>query len=279
MKLLFTIIAFAHSFGLASQIQQNINKYIGIVSEPINQIDSIRFDAITNQMFITTINGSEIHNLNEIINVTFNNSVVLTPCNGGIIDVTDIEGNVYPVVQIGNQCWTAENLKTTQYNDGTLIPNETNNQLWADLTTPAWCYYDNNPSYDLIYGKLYNWYTVSSGNICPIGWHVPTDTEWTVLADYLGGKSSGAEKLKSTTGWNEENISATNESGFSALPGGYRDDINGTFSRSGDSGYWWSSTDNDIYYAWTRLLFYQYENIGRFAISKKTGNSLRCIQD
>ncbi|MBA7544886.1 hypothetical protein ES705_37247 [subsurface metagenome] len=158
--------------------------------------------------------------------------------------VTDYEGNVYQTITIGSQEWMCENLKLTKYADGTAIPLVTNSTEWGNLTTPGYYWYNNDePTYANTYGALYNWYTVEKGNLCPTGWHVPTDAEWTTLTDYLGGASVAGGKLKETgtAHWSYPNTGATNESGFTALPGGGRS-LNGTFGYVGSSGGWWSST-------------------------------------
>jgi uncharacterized protein (TIGR02145 family) len=193
--------------------------------------------------------------------------------------VTDIDGNVYNVVQIGNQCWTKENLRTTRYNNGSVIPNVTSDLAWVSLNTPAWCNYNNSPANDAVYGKLYNWYTVAAGNLCPTGWHVPTDAEWTVLTDFLGGTSVAGGKMKSTTGWNAPNTAATNESGFSGIPGGCRDGDVGGFGSVGYSGYWWSSSEGGTGDAWGRSLYYDFGGATRNDVNKLNGFSVRCLRD
>jgi uncharacterized protein (TIGR02145 family) len=178
----------------------------------------------------------------------------------------DVDSNYYPVVTIGTQTWMAANLETTQYSDGTAIPLVTDNSVWADwesLTAPAYCWYDNNPeTYKNLYGALYNWYTVdtlSNGgkNVCPAGWHMPTDDEWTTLIDYLGGVNVAGGKLKETgtDHWNSPNTGATNEIGFTALAGGLRD-YEGQFVFINDRAPLWSSTQNGIYGSWMRRLTY-----------------------
>ena len=150
--------------------------------------------------------------------------------------VVDIDGNVYHTVTIGTQVWMVENLKTTKYNDGTAIPLVTDSAAWDELTTPGYCWYNNDSAtYKNPYGALYNWYAVSTGKLAPTGWHVPTDSEWAVLTTYVGntyygGLDSAGGALKSTdkTYWLSPNTGATNSSGFSALPGGFRDYV-GTF--------------------------------------------------
>jgi uncharacterized protein (TIGR02145 family) len=134
----------------------------------------------------------------------------------------DVDGNVYNTVTIGAQVWMAENLRTTKYNDGTSIPLVTDSTKWSDLSTPAHCWYNNDKaSYKATYGALYNWYTVATDNLCPTGWHVPTTAEWQILKDYLGSSVDGGKlKESGTTHWKSPNKGATNESGFTALPGG-----------------------------------------------------------
>ena len=195
--------------------------------------------------------------------------------------VRDYDGNIYGVVTIGTQIWMAENLKTTKYNDGTAIPLVTDNTEWLNLTTGAYCWYNNNEAtYKNTYGALYIWYTVNTGNLCPTGWHVPTDTEWTTLTDYLGGTSIAGGKLKETgtTHWTTPNTGATNETGFTALPGGNRTG-NGTFGQVGIYGFWWSPTEYNASSARTRSLRYSSSSVARDAYSKKTGFSVRCLRD
>jgi len=199
--------------------------------------------------------------------------------------VTDIEGNSYEVVKIGNQVWMAENLKTTKYNDGTIIPNITYDNQWSNLTTGAWAFYNNDASHNAKYGKLYNWYAVSkttngNKNICPTGWHVPKDDEWKVLIGYLVGESIAGGKLKEigTTNWKSPNSNATNISLFTGLPGGHRSNV-GSYVYIGNYGYWWSSSENDKDGAWVRYLFNYDGGAYRNDRSKKNGFSVRCLRD
>lgn len=197
--------------------------------------------------------------------------------------VTDIDGNVYKTVIIGTQVWMAENLKTTKYRDGSAIPNVIDSTEWANFSTGAYCNYENNANNSTTYGRLYNWYAVSdSRNIAPTGWHVPTDAEWTELTDYLGGESVAAGKLKETglTHWLEPNEGATNATGFTALPAGYRY-FNGTFANVGSYGYWWSATED---YNSTNRVYYRYMrfnnstlDVGKYV--KELGYSVRCVKD
>ena len=196
-------------------------------------------------------------------------------------EVKDIEGNVYKTVRIGNQTWMAKNLKTTKFNDGTAIELVTDGAAWAALSTPGYCWYNNDAaSYKATYGALYNGYTVSSGKLCPIDWHVPSDADWTILTNYLGGESVAGSKLKETgtSFWVSPNTGATNESGYTALPGGLRYH-DGSFHDFGFSGYWWSSTEYSTARAYFRYMDYEYSNVFRFNNLKKIGFSVRCLRD
>ena len=167
---------------------------------------------------------------------------------------TDYDGNTYQTITIGSQEWMAENLKVTHYANGTVIPLVTDNTAWANLgnnnTDKAYCYYNNSDANKDTYGALYTYAAATNGDndgttqgVCPTGWHLPGDAEWTELTDYIGGTSVAGGKMKETgtTHWNSPNTGATNESGFTALPGGRRDSSNGAFSNVGYYGYWWSA--------------------------------------
>jgi uncharacterized protein (TIGR02145 family) len=198
--------------------------------------------------------------------------------------VADIDGNVYITVKIGNQWWMAENLKVIHYRNGDPVTNLTDSTEWSNLLhiyTEAYCDYNNIPSNSIIYGKLYDWYAVNdSRNLAPTGWHISTDAEWTTLTDYLGGASNADEKLKEigTIHWQGTNIGATNETGFTALPGGGRD-ANGSFSSLRDGGFWWTSTEADLYSAWCRGMTYDNNEVGRGYMYKSYGFSVRCVKD
>jgi uncharacterized protein (TIGR02145 family) len=205
--------------------------------------------------------------------------------------VSDNDGNVYNTVTIGTQVWMAENLKTTKYNDGTAIPNITGNGTWTAATTGAYSDYSNTPANSTIYGRLYNWYAVDNNaatkmasnggkNVCPTSWHVSTDIEWTILTTYLGDESVAGGKLKETgtTYWITPNTGATNEKGFTALPGGYRDP-GGTYYDMGTNGYWWSSTEFSTTTAWSRTIYYNTTNVLRNDYDKRYGFSVRCVRD
>jgi uncharacterized protein (TIGR02145 family) len=192
--------------------------------------------------------------------------------------VTDIDGNVYHTVTIGTQVWMVENLKTTKYNDGTSIPNITDNEAWAGLTTHGYCWYNNDAVYKNTYGALYNWYSVNTGKLAPTGWHVPSDAEWIILANYLDGVTIAGSKLKEmgTLHWHTPNTDATNGSGFTALPGG---DRSMAFAGMGDVGHWWSRTYYDETHAWYIGLDYRFAILERLRYPKQMGFSVRCLRD
>ncbi|MCX6327293.1 MAG: fibrobacter succinogenes major paralogous domain-containing protein [Bacteroidia bacterium] len=218
---------------------------------------------------------------NEIMFTTQSSPIIFNP-NLTYGTVTDIDGNVYKTIIIGTQTWMAENLRTTKYKEGTAIPLLTDNTAWANLITPSYCWYSNNATtYKNTYGALYNWYSVNTGNLCPTGWHVPSYDEWTTLTTYLGDAIVAGGKLKETDTihWTTPNTGATNESGFTALPGGNRS-YDGSFSYIGYYGYWWSSTE----YALTSDAYYRYISFKSSSMSKgnyhrRSGFSIRCLKD
>lgn len=197
------------------------------------------------------------------------------------ISISDIDGNVYNMVTIGTQIWMASNLKTTKYNDGTPIPLVTDNTAWSNLETPGYCWYNNDAAANKnTYGALYNWYTVNTGKLCPTGWHMPSDAEWTVLTSYLGGESVAGGKLKETgtSHWLSPNAYATNTTGFTALPGGYRYRL-GEFLYIGFNGFWWSSSEYDTNYVWYRFMRYYSSDASRDVFYRENGFSVRCLRD
>lgn len=200
--------------------------------------------------------------------------------------VTDVDGNTYKTVKIGGQVWMAENLKTTKYNDGTSIPLVTDSKAWGNLSTPAYCWYNNAESTNKnTYGALYNWYTVNTGKLCPAGWHVPTDAEWTTLTTYLGGDSVAGGKLKSPRTdpephprWSKPNEGANDVTGFTALPGGFCGHEGG-FGYIGSYCGLWSTTGNGVGFAWSRAVSSKRSRIGRGSYQKVVGFSVRCVKD
>ena len=196
----------------------------------------------------------------------------------GLVD--DIDGNTYKTVTIGTQIWMAENLKTTKYNDGTEIPLVTGEIEWKSLSTPGYCWYNNELStYKSTYGAIYNWYTVNSGKLCPAGWHVPTNDQWTILTTFLGGEGVAGDKLKEEGNlhWKNFNNSSTNVSGFTALPGGGR--IDGVFSFIERSGAWWTSTSYNTENAYCRELDDNVVEVLTGYLGKNQGFSVRCIKN
>ena len=193
----------------------------------------------------------------------------------------DSDGNIYTTVKIGTQVWMVENLKATHYKNGTAIPLVTDGTAWSNLGAPGYCWYNNDEfSYKNTYGALYNWFAVNTGNLCPTGWHIPTKEEWATLATFLGGESTSGGKLKETgtTHWQSPNTGANNESGFTALPGGYRYN-DGKFDFIGLNGFWWSTTFAYSDRAYSRELDFDYAYFFDFNDPKKAGFSVRCIKD
>ena len=201
--------------------------------------------------------------------------------------LTDQDGNVYKTVTIGTQTWMAENLRTTKYNDGTEIPNVVDDDKWRNLTTGAYCNLLNIENSDIIaiFGRYYNWYAVNTGKLAPKGWHIPTDAEWTKLTTYLGGDSIAGGKLKETgddhwstfggsPGESELNNVATNESGFTALPGGLRDvEYDGvSFGGGAVTGCWWSATES-----WARVLYNSDAIVRRLDNYQPNGLAVRLV--
>jgi uncharacterized protein (TIGR02145 family) len=201
------------------------------------------------------------------------------------VSATDADNNNYPVVQIGTQKWFGKNLTTSKFNDGSSITQVQTNTTWNTLSTPAYCIYANNATYHALYGKLYNWFAIDAAsngnkNVCPVGWHVPTESDWNTLLTYLGGEMVAGGKIKSicASTWLTPNSAATNETGFTALPGGYRD-ATGPFDFAGLYAQFWSSTSYDGTTAWMYLLSYSDGQVGPTPDYKKGGSSIRCIKD
>lgn len=198
-----------------------------------------------------------------------------------------------PNVVIGTQIWQSSNLDVTTYRDGTPIPQVTNQTEWANLTTGAWCYYNNSTSNANTYGKLYNWYAVAGIHdndpntpnkiLAPSGWRIPSYTDWNTLIEYLGGNTIAGGKMKSTgtSLWQSPNTSATNQSGFTALPGGYRQEMNnGDFSLINKRARFWSGTEIDDVYSRQITLFNSTSSIDRIeSVNKKVGFSVRCVRN
>ena len=181
-------------------------------------------------------------------------------------------------IKIGNQTWATRNLNLETYRNGEVIPQVQDANAWANLRTGAWCYYENNTANGSSYGKLYNWYAVNDPRgLAPKGYHIPSDAEWTILTDYLGGQLSAGTKMKSTSGW-QNNGNGSNTSGFAGLPGGCRNS-NGNFNSIGSGGGWWSSSESSASNAWYRGLNSNVGGVDMFYSDKRLGFSVRCLED
>jgi uncharacterized protein (TIGR02145 family) len=197
--------------------------------------------------------------------------------------VTDIDGNTYATIQIGTQVWMAENLRTARYRNGDAISNVTDDIRWGNLSSGAWCHYENDPEYEVPNGKLYNCYAVAdSRKVCPAGWHVPTDAEWQQLESALG--MPAGELGQTGVRGEAQNLggkmkATTNSSGFTGLPGGYRDFTDGRFKDLGYIEFWWSASESVFETAWFRRLDKDNAGITRDIASKRYGVYLRCIRD
>jgi uncharacterized protein (TIGR02145 family) len=204
--------------------------------------------------------------------------------------VIDIDGNVYHTITIGNQVWMVENLRTTKYNDGSYIPQVTDNTTWVNLKTPAYCWYSNEAQYfHTTCGALYNWYAVNTHKLCPKGWHVASDSDWKELEMTLGmsqveadallwrGSDQGTQ-LKSTQGWYNDG-NGTNSSGFTAIPAGLRDWDDGIFYWIDTYSHWWTSTEESSSLAWDRDVHYDHSQVFRYPNNKNYGMSVRCVKN
>jgi uncharacterized protein (TIGR02145 family) len=283
-------------FVLVAQIQQNINKPTDTISNPITEIDSIRFNAAGDEMQVVLQNGiTESHILNTIESVTFETVTGISlahTCGADSVhnpevaygSLTDQEGNIYKTIIIGTQEWMAENLNVQTYRNGDSISTNQDDFTWSNsLVTQigAWAYYNNDSLNGCPYGKLYNWFAVADArNLCPEGWHVPTDAEWFTLSDGFGGQTLTGGKLKNTesTYWQSPNTGATNESGFSGLPGAYRE-TSGPFYEIGNVGCWWTSSPMGGSSAWSRELRFASGGLFRIDSSKRFGYAVRCVKD
>lgn len=205
-------------------------------------------------------------------------TLLFTSCNK---KVKDIDGNIYGTVQIGNQIWLTKNLNVSHFSDGDPIIEAKSIDEWDKAGRegmPAWCYFNNDPANGDTYGKLYNWFAVNdSRGLCPEDWRLPRDKDLTKLTDYLGGEEAAGIKLKSTIGW-EYNGNGNNESGFTALPGGFRHS-NGDFGYIGHYGFWWSASLFSTSEAWYRGMGYNFNTVYRIPSTKEFGFSVRCLMN
>ncbi len=196
-------------------------------------------------------------------------------------NVKDIDGNLYHAVIIGTQTWLTENLRVTHYSNGESIAYVEDGDKWSRQNNGAYCVFDSSDSNKKTYGLLYNWYAVNDKrNLCPIGWHVPSDEEWTELTKFLGGElTAGAQlKEKGTKHWKGPNSKANNESDFTALPGGFRN-YDGIFYDIGYYGFWWTSTKESSGLAWGRGMYYFFGDVDRDKNEVSNGFSVRCLMN
>jgi uncharacterized protein (TIGR02145 family) len=195
--------------------------------------------------------------------------------------IKDGDGNGYNSITIGSQIWLTENLKTTTYNDGSAIPLVTDSIAWMNLSTPAYCWYRNDESYfNFGYGALYNWYVINTGKLCPAGWYIPMDADWTTLVSYLEGDPYAAEKLKESGSlhWNIGMMGGSNTSGFTALPAGIRDGIS-QFNGVGAAAFWWTATVDADGTLWDRGIGSFDTKVRQYNPKKTIGISVRCLKD
>jgi uncharacterized protein (TIGR02145 family) len=284
-KPLLFFTTFLFSFAHAQSIELN-----GTISAEDNQIKNVADPTDAQDVVTLSLLLSKIEGLQNQIDA-------LQPTS-----VTDQDGNTYDYLTYGDQVWTVENAEMVTYRDGTPIPEVTDPTQWSNLTTGAWCFYDN----DSTKGRLYNWYAVAgihdtdpntpNKEFAPEGWHVPTDAEWTTLEEYLiasgynyDGTTTGnkiAKAMASNTGWNSStntgaignDQSLNNDSGFNAFPVGYRDN-NGSFNNEGNDAIFWSSTENNTNIAWYRILSLNISYLYRFNYYKQNGFSVRFVRD
>lgn len=232
---------------------------------------------------IVVLNGCKKEDPNAGNPTNRRTSAVFNP-NKTYGTLTDQDGNVYKTITVGTQTWMAENLRTTKYRDGSKVPEVKSNDAWLAFNTDAYCNYNNTTSADTIatYGRLYNWLAVSdSRNLAPLGWHIPTNTEWSKLINYLGSSTVTGGKLKEegSTHWLVQNGLSTNESGFTALPGGYRNRV-GWFVCAGSNGIWWSINNERVdYNYWILFLESSSSRVEMYIDNGGFGNSVRCIKD
>lgn len=272
----------ACNYSAAAVIDNNTCQYVGGFCDdgnPNTFNDSYSVDCVCNGI-ISAPEGSHYCGAQNVHNPEISYGTM-----------TDQDGNLYKTVVIGTQEWMAENLRTTRYRDGSLIQNYPSNNDWDGTSvsaTGAWVYYNNNSSFDCPYGKLYNYYaTIDSDGLCPFGWHIPTDAEWSTLINYLDSNANGGAinnvaggKMKSagTFFWSGTNTSGSNISGFSALPGGYRT-VLGSYNSIGLFGYYWSNSANTSTTAFNRVMGNSTANVTRASASRMEGHSVRCLRD
>jgi uncharacterized protein (TIGR02145 family) len=211
--------------------------------------------------------------------------ILLSPLTNGLCqdrEITSTNNFNFQTVKIGNQKWMAENLNVITFRNGDLIQEARTKTEWENAFNdeePAWCYYNNEPSNDKKYGKLYNWYAVNdSRGLAPTGWKIPSDKDWSTLTSFLGGEKIAGKKMKASNGWNN-NGGGDNSSGFSGLPGGERLFSDSSFYHLGNIGFWWTSSRKGKYNAIYRAMHCAYPEVGNDHGGMNTGFSVRCIRE
>lgn len=267
--------------GRGNALISKINNAIKGVNKGNTNAVNGQLGALINQVEALINTGSLTPQQGQLLIKSTENALILS--DGDFVDPND--GHAYPVVLIGEQLWMAENLKATSFSDGTQILQVTDQLEWDNLTTPGYSWYDNDEStYGNKYGAIYNWYAVETEKLCPAGWHVPDNTEWTQLIDFLSNDGhAGAEgiALKSTSGWDGEG-NGTNDYGFTALPSGSRDSYwSHSFWGAGLLGYWWSSSEfaPEIIFSRTYYMSIYIPVVETGVVVKDFGVSVRCVRD
>jgi uncharacterized protein (TIGR02145 family) len=270
----------ADTTAMLANYRMGINSKVNIL-DTLNMLLPYLRDADTTSMLSTYLRKTDaiITDLQEQVTLLQNNINVLNLSTGNSMD---IDGNIYQGIRIGGQVWMKENLKVSRYRNGDLIPIVADPTAWSALITGGRSWYNNDSTtYENPYGNLYNYYAVvDTRGLCPVEWHVPSDAEWTILTTYLGGESNAGGKMKSkgTANWITPNTSATNESGFSVLPGGSRS-VDGSFNSIGYDAFFWSATEEVTNFAWARFLTTSIGYVFRSTNGKSFGASVRCLKD
>jgi len=266
---------------LVSQYIGNEKAVIGLTNG--NSLQVSRINATTNYVSMPYNQGDRL--LTKAYSGIYSAVRTTVPTASGVLSYTffactDFDYNHYSTVQIGTQVWMAENLKVSKYRNGDTILTGLSNSEWETATTGAYAIYNNDSANNLTHGKLYNWYAVAElRGLCPTGWHVPSAAEWTSLENFLGGPSVAGGKMKAVSSlWNSPNTGATNESGFSGLPGGHRN-LNGNYNHIGNYGNWWSSTELSPEVAEGRVLLHDYGWSQWDSGYVRHGFSVRCLKD
>lgn len=291
---LISIAQLLFSLYQAQELKQYVFLLDGSVSiENIDSLDKMTF--VNGNVILTKENGDYLSisrtqvDVAKIFQFTSDHTCWTENVHNPILpygSMTDQQGNVYKTIVIGEQEWMAENLNTSVYRNGEAIPEIEGSVEWSSMQSGAYCYFDNISSNACPYGKLYNWYAcVNARQLCPDGWHIPSDSEWSILANYLGGsalagsamKSSGSDEIGNGL-WLNSNLDATNSSGFSGIPGGFRS-LNGSFNSFGLAGLWWSRNTSESDGAYSRGLYSTDSEVDRADDDMPNGYSVRCLKD